>query len=224
MRQKRRPAVEKICAHCGRSYRIRASHADGSTYCSNACKDDGRRTRPKNDPRPCVVCGAVFMPSRAHGNAQYCSKSCIWKATRGPEFNARISRETVAARATKQRRTGKLAHTYIKFGGRHEHRVVAEKKLGRALRRGEIVHHIDGNPKNNDPNNLMVITQRQHMIEHGLGIKGGPSGAARITPEDARRIREMALYGGRNADIAAAFRLSVRYISAIIHRRTWVNV
>ncbi len=39
----------------------------------------------------------------------------------------------------------------------YEHVLNAEKKLGRYLKDGECVHHIDENKKNNNPNNLMVF-------------------------------------------------------------------
>lgn len=56
--------------------------------------------------------------------------------------------------------------TYKKYLGRHEHRVIAEQMLGRKLKRGEIVHHKDGNKHNNDPANLAVMTQADHINEH----------------------------------------------------------
>ena len=56
--------------------------------------------------------------------------------------------------------------TYRKLLGRHEHRVVAEQILGRALMRNEIVHHLDGNKQNNDPTNLQVMTQSEHLKLH----------------------------------------------------------
>ena len=55
---------------------------------------------------------------------------------------------------------------YKKYFGRHEHRVVAERKLGRPLRKGEVIHHIDGNSHNNDPENIEIITQSEHLRRH----------------------------------------------------------
>ncbi|KYG11427.1 hypothetical protein BE21_57595 [Sorangium cellulosum] len=48
----------------------------------------------------------------------------------------------------------------------YRHRLVAEMLLGRPLRRGEDVHHIDGDRLNNDPRNLEVLTRAEHRAEH----------------------------------------------------------
>ena len=58
------------------------------------------------------------------------------------------------------------SETYRKIHGRHIHRVIAEQMIGRPLIKGEIVHHIDGNKQNNDPANLQVMTQSEHMRLH----------------------------------------------------------
>ena len=56
---------------------------------------------------------------------------------------------------------------YRKLYGRHEHRAIAEEKIGRPLKAGEVVHHIYLNPLNNDPSNLMVFpSQAEHAKYH----------------------------------------------------------
>lgn len=45
-----------------------------------------------------------------------------------------------------------------------EHVIIAEKELGRPLKKGEIIHHKDFNKLNNGPTNLLFpITRKQHQ-------------------------------------------------------------
>lgn len=46
------------------------------------------------------------------------------------------------------------------------HRDVASRKLGRPLRSNEVVHHRDGNKRNNRASNLQVMTRKQHWKVH----------------------------------------------------------
>jgi HNH endonuclease len=52
-----------------------------------------------------------------------------------------------------------------------EHRLVMEKHLGRYLTEDEVVHHKDGNPSNNNINNLELYSKNsEHMVKNHLTV------------------------------------------------------
>ncbi len=198
-------AIEKSCAVCGESYRIKASHAAKSKYCSRACQDAARRSAPrKTTELICPQCGRPFQVMRGMANRRkFCSTSCARKAQPLTDIvhtnrqcqvcggTFRSHRESqrfcssecwgTAQRGARRPAKGRVVdkrngYVYIYMpdhpnavtGGRYvaEHRLVAERKLGRLLERHEVVHHIDRNGGNNDPDNLQVMTQREHAALH----------------------------------------------------------
>lgn len=49
----------------------------------------------------------------------------------------------------------------------YEHIVVAEQKIGRNLRKGEIVHHLNENKSDNRPENLVIVqSAAEHRVYH----------------------------------------------------------
>lgn len=87
------------------------------------------------------------------------------------ELNKRLNPTRMTSETRSKLRKAKLNKgnntTYTKYYGKHEHRVVAERILGRTLRDGEIVHHRDGDKRNNNPENLVVFSsQSEHAKFH----------------------------------------------------------
>lgn len=107
----------------------------------------------------CVVCGAGFsvIPSRVAKGAKYCSYRChqIGEGRKGGFVRGA------------QMKAMSQGLSYPKIGGRHAHRVVMERKLGRSLQAGEIVHHEDRNRLNYAEDNLELLpSQSEHAREH----------------------------------------------------------
>ena len=53
-------------------------------------------------------------------------------------------------------------------GGKYLHRAVYEKANG-PIPRGHVIHHIDGDPCNNNLDNLRCMSHREHDTFHGNG-------------------------------------------------------
>ncbi len=89
-----------------------------------------------------------------------------------PGRNKRIATENADKIRAGQPNLGesKFKIFYTKFHGRHHHRQIMEKIAGRKLTSDDIVHHIDGNTRNNEPSNLMLTNRRDHARHH-FGIE-----------------------------------------------------
>lgn len=132
----------------------------------------------------CTYCGHFFWrdvyPSTP--TPKYCDWGCshadLGKKHRAPwlrRLNRSVGRNKEVARMNahkiraNQPNLGKSnGKTYAKLHGRHEHRVVMEKILGRGLREDEVVHHRDGDKRNNHPRNLSLMTRSSHSRFHAL--------------------------------------------------------
>lgn len=68
---------------------------------------------------------------------------------------------------------GKQHHLADVRGYAYEHRLVAEQKLGRRLKKGEVVHHRNGDKKDNTPDNIEIMASiAHHRQEHRVRNDG----------------------------------------------------
>lgn len=126
--------------------------------------------------KPCEICGKpVKKKFYRKDKGTCCSQNCNKKycSLHLSELNKKLNPIRMITETREKLRSAHLGKgegkTYTKFYGQHEHRVVAENKIGRKLLPGEIVHHIDENKKNNHPDNIQIFSsQAEHAKHHML--------------------------------------------------------
>jgi hypothetical protein len=79
---------------------------------------------------------------------------------------AKLEHGNATAKGVSQKATGYVQITRGVNKHRGLHVVLMEQRLGRRLLPDEVVHHIDGNPSNNEINNLALMTRSAHTRLH----------------------------------------------------------
>ena len=93
-------------------------------------------------------------------------------------------------------------HSYKRGYYVPEHTLVMEQKLGRKLMKPEVVHHLDGNPSNNSPENLMLFPNNgEHRIfEEKVNSFGKSILWGNLSPELKDKLLELfSQYLSRNS-------------------------
>jgi len=161
--------IKTNCKSCGKPLERRPDRFKGIAYCDANCLKEDRRIKLN-----CVICGKPFTRAKCYVRPNpCCSLKCGREFTsrRFTELNPEFNKDKMTPEVREKLRHAKLntgeGVSYEKTYGRHTHRVVAEKILGRPLKKGEVVHHCDGNIRNNAPENLIILeSQATHARLH----------------------------------------------------------
>jgi len=151
--------IEKQCIICGKPFTVHNYRKDTAKYCSNSCR------------------GVPLCGHPASRKTRFYKGQKSWITGTHPEYLQGENHHMWSGGRTEN--GGYILvksphHPHKKKSGYvFEHRLVVEKCLGRYLDPSEIVHHIDGNPSNNAPENLFVFENfGYHCIFHKYVNKG----------------------------------------------------
>lgn len=175
--------VQLKCLECGKPFEAHPSEIrrGGGKFCSPECGYENKRRQVKFN---CEVCGkevsqrsSDYKKSKGH---HFCSQACFGKwsskslvGKNNHAFGKKQDAEHIEKRIAKGKdhyswkegRTNKNGYIYVTTDdGRRmfEHTLIAEKVLGRRLKRSEVVHHINGNKSDNRNCNLLICDKSYH--------------------------------------------------------------
>lgn len=175
------------CIVCGKEESVYPARSEKYKTCSKEClgKLNAERYSQKVNTS-CCMCGKEMNIKPSHlKRRKCCSKKCdnrrrenMYAGEGNPNYG---NRQEKAAPWKGGRRVSNYGYILLHMpdhpmarpdGYILEHRLVMSEYLGRLLEKDEDIHHIDGNKKNNDPNNLELMTRSEHMRLHHAIRKG----------------------------------------------------
>jgi len=158
------------CANCGRA--IETYRSRPQKYCSQSCAMSARNRTNANPSKHRDISGKK-NPMYGHGLT----------GERNGMYGKTGSQNPAWSGGRKLRADGYVLvycpdHPHAISDGDNtiyvlEHRLVMEKHIGRYLDPQEVVHHIDGNPRNNAIENLQLFASQSEHISIGHSSEAG---------------------------------------------------
>lgn len=119
-----------------------------------------------------------------------------------------------------------VSFTDLDTGKRHQlaaHRIIYAKHLGK-LEIDLVINHKDGNPSNNLPSNLELVTQSRNNKHVYTDLKYAPvMGNKVLTWEIVRAIRLEHQSGSSYRVLSNKYGISKGHISSLINCKTWIE-
>lgn len=158
----------KPCLTCKKDFYVRPCEDKTKKYCSNKCRGQHFIPRPEKRNGIFIECPTCLnkkyvQPSVLKLNktgVKFCSIKCkgIAMSNGLTQYGFKDEGSIINSNSYKRIQVNKKR---VK-----EHRYIMEQHLGRILSSNEMIHHINGNPKDNRIENLMIVTNKEHGRLH----------------------------------------------------------
>lgn len=156
--------IERICEFCKKPFYV-AMWNRKRKYCNRRCYTEVQKTlvgelsfnfgkRRTEEERK-------RMSVRGFASARYREKNNQWKGGKAIEHRGYLLVRISTLPVNEQEWFSDRRHGYIP-----EHRLIVARRLGRALRSDEYVHHINGIKNDNRDENLEIVDASLHSHDH----------------------------------------------------------
>lgn len=155
------------CKVCGKPADVKSRSLCYTHYKRWQRTGDETKVRPRGGEREAKYCTieGCSSPHRAKGYCFY--HYSLWKRNGSPERLPKKKGWGTGQPWLKERKEGGYDRMIHRDGKSiKEHRYIMEQHLGRKLSPDEYVHHKDGDPLNNDINNLEILSPEEHSRLH----------------------------------------------------------
>jgi hypothetical protein len=147
--------IQNACLYCGKKYKLCKSRAKHERYCSSTCKEKYSKERKR---QVCLQCNKVFYKQY---KTVCCSTKCRSLYFSGKNCTSYVNGKSKQATGYIVILTGPKKYEF-------EHRLIMEKKIGRKLKKREVVHHINGIKTDNRIENLLLMDKKDHDRMHTI--------------------------------------------------------
>lgn len=167
------------CKECGKEFR---SYNVNPTFCSLVCRGINNRHDVSFEE---II--ALYEQGKSQSEVADelgTTQKVIWTRMKENGYSARVAaKRNQYGENNDYWKGGRVRHssgyTYVKRKGHPrvlergdyvlEHILVGEEVIGRYLKEGEIIHHINGVRDDNQPDNLFITNHADHMRMHNDG-------------------------------------------------------
>ena len=159
--------MKKSCEFCGKEllptkWKMSKRKESARRFCNRKCYGASltKEEVKVHTPKTCLNCGAQL--TRRYNEGIRC-----WNRRKFCPQGCQVGKNHPRWRGGRNLRNGYYTRIHTGTNQREfEHRIMAERALGRRLKANEVVHHINTNKEDNRNDNFLICTRGYHKWLH----------------------------------------------------------